>query len=208
MTTGEQDKADQFTARAALVMKSNSTSTHSATARYPVLDRLFFDVISRKFAMTPHRLIPVVILLAGGLQGIGLTQESPVNPESDSKSESQSTKVTDEISKVLKANYKAMEEKKSESALSHYHPKTNLISTKEQLDHFFSQTDLSYSITNIRYIGSDQENFVIIFREVTEFRRKGEAKLVSKVDTDVLMVFRKHDGKYKIFTSRSLKPGL
>ena len=154
------------------------------------------------------RFILVVLLSTVGLQSIGhaqLNKEAKTKPSSSE--ESQIDKTPEIISLILKANYKAMEDKKSELVLSFYHPKTNLITSKEDLDGYFSQMDMSYSITNIRYIGNDGVNFVIVYHEVTEFRRKGNSKLEDKEDTDVLMVFRKHDGKLKIFTSKSLKPG-
>jgi hypothetical protein len=146
--------------------------------------------------------------LAAGVRADGLARdEADLKLKPDVMRDSSTTNISEEITKVLRASYEAMEKKKSELALSFYHPRTSLISSKEELDRFFSETDVSYTITNIRYIGNDGENFVIVYREVTEFRRKGEVKLVDKEDTDVLMVFRKHDGKFKIFTSRSLKPG-
>jgi len=162
----------------------------------------------KKFSMTFQRLTLVLFLFTVSLPFVGHAQDDDATrSEPDSKEGALAAKVPKEISKTLMANYKAMEEKNSESVLSSYHPKTNLTSTKEQLDQYFSQVDVSYAISNIRYVGNDGENFVIVYREVTEFRRKGNSKLFNKEDTDVLMVFRKHEGKFKIFTSRSLKPG-
>jgi hypothetical protein len=158
--------------------------------------------------MKMRHMIPVCLLLAACSLSVGLAEvDTTTNPKAVSIDKSLVGDAPDEISKVLNASYKAMEDKKSDLALSFYHPKTNLITTQEQLDQFFAQMDVKYSITNIRYIGNDGENFVAVFHEVTEFRRNGDAKLVDKEDTDVLMVFRVHEGKFKIFTSRSLKPG-
>ena len=165
-------------------------------------------MLRKKYTVNFLRRILVLVVLAAEFDF-----DSRAQDRSDAKSEFISdvdvatSKPIDEISKVLMANYNAMEEKKSKIIQSFYHPKTNLITSKEQLDQFFSQTDVSYSISNIRYIGNDGENYVIVYREVTEFRRRGSTELADKVDTDVLMVFRKHDEKFKIFTSKSLKPG-
>ena len=116
----------------------------------------------------------------------------------------------DSIVRVVRANYKAMENKESETVLSLYHPKTNLKSSKQELDQFFSRIAVTYDINNIRYIGNDGINHAIIYHEITEFRNRNDPakKVVDKEDTDVLMVLRKHDGEFKIFTSRSLKPGI
>jgi hypothetical protein len=166
------------------------------------------NVVPIKPKMNIRHMIPVCLLLAACFLSVGLAQEdTTANPKAVSIDKSLVGNAPDEISKVLNASYKAMEDKKSDLALSFYHPKTNLITTQEQLDQFFAQMDVKYSITNIRYIGNDGENFVVVFHEVTEFRRSGDAKLIDKEDTDVLMVFRVHEGKFKIFTSRSLKPG-
>jgi len=118
--------------------------------------------------------------------------------------------VIDSIIRVVRANYKAMENKESDTVLSLYHPKTNLKSSKQELDQFFSRMDVTYDIKDIRYIGSDGINNVIIYHEITEFRIRNDPakKVVDKEDTDVLMVLRKHDGKFKIYTSCSLKPGM
>ena len=162
----------------------------------------------KEFAMTFKLLTLVFFLFTVSLPFVAHAQNAgtPAS-ELDSKKGVSAGKVPKEIPKTLMANYKAMEEKDSKSVLSLYHPRTNLISTKDQLDQYFSQVDVSYKISNIRYVGNDGENFVIVYSEVTEFRRKGNSKVFDKEDTDVLMVFRKHDGKFKIFTSRSLKPG-
>ena len=111
-----------------------------------------------------------------------------------------------ELIKIIHGNYKALSEKNTAKVLQLYHPKSNILTPKKVLDDFLSKTDTKYEISNIRFIGEDGENFVVIYQEVTEFRKRGQKELIEKVETDVLLVFRRHEGKLKVFTSRSLIP--
>ncbi len=117
---------------------------------------------------------------------------------------------TELMEKVLRANYTAMENKQSDEILRLYHPHSNLKASKQELDAYFAEMDVSYGIKDVRNIGDDGTNYVIIYHETTEFRIHGDPKkkVVETVDTDVLMVFWKDDNEFKIFTSRSLKPGM
>jgi hypothetical protein len=136
-----------------------------------------------------------------------VTTKAPVPPEIAVAPEINTVEL---IEGVIRANYAAMENKQSEEVLRLYHPHSNLKATKKELDAYFAEMDVSYGIKDIRNIGDDGTNYVIIYHETTEFRIHGDPKkkVVETVDTDVLMVFRKDDDQFKIFTSRSLKPGM
>ena len=121
------------------------------------------------------------------------------------------TEIANEIERTILGNYTAMESEHVSKILASYHPDTNLPSSAEQLEKYYTVAGMAYQINDYRYVGNDGTNYVAIFHEKTEFRKKTGGKkfiVVDNEDTDVLMVFRKHEGKFKIFTSRSLKPGM
>jgi len=113
----------------------------------------------------------------------------------------------EEIEIVLLKNYNALNKKDTSTVVKLYHPQTNLPISKKGLDKYLSKYDVKYKIEKIRFIGSDLNNFIVIYNEETEFRKKGDLELLEKVSTEVIMVFRKYKGKFKIYTSQTLKPG-
>jgi len=73
------------------------------------------------------------------------------------------------LPKVLTSYYAAIEAEKVDDVMAFYHSKCTLPFTPEGIRQTFAQVDYRYKITNIRYIGDDGINFVIIYREQTEF---------------------------------------
>ena len=111
------------------------------------------------------------------------------------------------LPKVLTSYYAAIEAEKVDDVMAFYHSKCTLPFTPEGIRQTFAQVDYRYKITNIRYIGDDGINFVIIYREQTEFWivKEGKKKLTDQEDSEVLMVFRREKGRLKIFSSNPLK---
>ena len=119
-----------------------------------------------------------------------------------------SSEIANELEQIIRQNYRDMESEEISKILASYHPETNLPSSRAQLEGFYAVAGMKYTIDDVRYIGNDGTNYVVIYREKTEFHKKGGLAntIVDTEDTNVLMVFRKHEDELKVFTSRTLKP--